>query len=396
MGRRRTQYDPLGDGETIVQQLDLSLTIVVERGSRRLVLRMSRFADHISPPQTCESLAELVLRSGAQWLREPKFSATPMELPSARWPQLAICFDPQARLGTTSEAIALLPGGRVYGSGIIIAPDGKTVARDVSLDFGYAGGGHWLLNNQKMRIPERIPGQVAVVATALGESYAHWLLDELPRLISLRREGDFPNLIAHADSEYSRTALKLANFSARLIAPARRQHLQADQLVVPALPGWIGRVSAEHIRRITDFAAPGVKSSSLSPERIYISRAVAQRRRVENESEIHTALNALGFVAIQLENLSWFDQMSLFRGAKIVVAPHGAGLANLVFSRPGTRVIECFGREYVNACFSQLAAICGLDYVPLVANGEGPWGTDPKANRRDFTVSLPELLDALD
>lgn len=356
---------------------------------------MVSLAPPISSPLACEGLAELVLRFGGQWLRAPKQGTGPMQMASARWPQLANGIDPQARLGITSEAIALVPGGRVYGSGIVIAPDGKTVARDVSLDFGRAGEGHWLLKDQKMRAPERIAGLVAVVATTLGESYAHWLLDELPRLISLRREGDFPILIAHTDSEFSRTAVKLAHCHARLIEPARRHHIQADQLVVPALPGWIGRVSAEHVRRITDFAAPWVKSSRVSPERIYLSRALAQRRRVENESEIRAALEAQGFVTVQLENLSWFDQMSLFDGAKLVVAPHGAGLANLVFSRPGTRVIECFGREYVNACFSQLADVCSLEYLPLVADGVGPCGMDPKANRRDFTVSLHALLAAL-
>jgi len=295
-----------------------------------------------------------------------------------------------------SKGIAVIEGGRVYGDGIVVAPDGTTVVRDVSLDFGHAGEGHWLLQEKKLRPAELIAGRFAVLATALGGSYAHWLLDELPRLISLREWGELPDLIAHAQAESGRSALKLAGFRGRLIEPVRRKHLQVDELIVPALPGWVGCVNAAHVQRLVDFAAPMQTSPAYAPERIYVSRALAQRRHVENESAVMVALAARGFACVQLERLSWAEQITLFRSVKIVVAPHGAGLANLVFARPGTRVIECFGRDYVNSCFAQLAEACGLNYSPMVVPGEGPWGKNPKSNRRDFTIELEALRAVLD
>ncbi len=294
-----------------------------------------------------------------------------------------------------SEAIAVIKGGRVYGDGIVLAPDGRTVVRDVSLDFGRTGEGHWLLQEKKLRPPELIAGRFAVLATALGGSYAHWLLDELPRLISLYDWGDRPDLIAHAQAECCRSALKLADFQGRLIEPVRRKHLQVDELIVPALPGWVGRVNAAHVQGLVNFTAPIQTPTAFSPERIYISRASAQRRHVENESTVMAALADRGFICVQLERLSWAEQIALFRGVKIVVAPHGAGLANLVFSRPGTRVIECFAHDYVNGCFAQLAEACGLDYTPMVVPGEGPWGTSPKSNRINFTIEIEALRAVL-
>jgi capsular polysaccharide biosynthesis protein len=143
-----------------------------------------------------------------------------------------------------------------------------------------------------------------------------------------------------------------------------------------------------------NFTAPIQTQATFTPERIYISRALAQRRHVANESALMAALAERGFTSVQLERLSWAEQITLFRGAKIVVAPHGAGLANLIFSRPGTRVIECFSHNYVNSCFAQLAEACGLDYTPLVVPEEGPWGKNPKSNRHDFTIEI-EALRAL-
>ncbi len=294
-----------------------------------------------------------------------------------------------------SEAIAVIERGRVYGDGIVLAPDGTTVVRDVSLDFGRIGAGHWLLQLKKLRPPELVRGQFAVLATALGGSYAHWLLDELPRLISLLEWGELPDLIAHAEAEYCRSALKLVDFKGRLIEPVRRKQLQVDELIVPALPGWVGCVNAAHVQRLVNFAVPIQLSPAFTPERIYISRALAQRRHVENESAVMSALAVQGFTCVQLERLSWAEQIALFRGVKLVVAPHGAGLANLVFSRPGTRVIECFARDYVNSCFAQLAEACGLDYTPMLVAGEEPWGTNPKSNRSNFTIEIEALRAVL-
>ena len=52
--------------------------------------------------------------------------------------------------------------------------------------------------------------------------------------------------------------------------------------------------------------------------------------------------------------------MQWFHGAALVVAPHGAGLSNIYFSRPGTFVIEgVCNVPHVNLCFQRLAHVLG-------------------------------------
>src|SRR5690606_29148055 len=72
-------------------------------------------------------------------------------------------------------------------------------------------------------------------------------------------------------------------------------------------------------------------------ERIYVSRTLARQRRVQNEDELVSLLERYGFAKYIPEQMPFEDQVRLFRDAKAVVAPHGAGLANLVFARPGVR-----------------------------------------------------------
>jgi len=54
------------------------------------------------------------------------------------------------------------------------------------------------------------------------------------------------------------------------------------------------------------------------------------------------------------------ETMIMFHSAIMVIAPHGAGLSNVVFSQPGTYVIEgVCNPPYVNMCFQRLSHVLG-------------------------------------
>jgi hypothetical protein len=69
-------------------------------------------------------------------------------------------------------------------------------------------------------------------------------------------------------------------------------------------------------------------------------------------------------------------------------------LANLVFCAPGTRVLELFAREYVNPCYWRLAALGGLDYRPVVAEGLGELREERTAKGTDIAVEVGAVLAA--
>ena len=47
-----------------------------------------------------------------------------------------------------------------------------------------------------------------------------------------------------------------------------------------------------------------------------------------------------GFQSLTLSKLSFIEQVKIFNSAETVVGLHGAGFANLVFCKPGTKVLE--------------------------------------------------------
>jgi capsular polysaccharide biosynthesis protein len=315
-------------------------------------------------------------------------------LPTHASDELRTFWKSNQTLEPAPDFIARLPGGRVFGPGVVLAPEGSSLARDVSTDFGKPFAEHWVRGYAKMRPPEPVAGATAVVAVALGANYCHWLLEELPRLLML---GDRAtrSVIAHRDAAFIREAFSYGGFSFRVTEAKRYSHYQCEELIVPSLVGRPGGPTPRAVRLLTEFAAPLLDRVGGRGERIYITREKAARRRVTNKTELWRHLEAHGFKQVVLEEVAWAEQINVFAQAKVIVAPHGAGLANLVFCQPGARVVELFNRAYVNPCFWRLAALKGLDYRPLIGGAGEGLACELKANREDIFADIDSVTKAL-
>jgi capsular polysaccharide biosynthesis protein len=86
--------------------------------------------------------------------------------------------------------------------------------------------------------------------------------------------------------------------------------------------------------------------------------------------EIWAQLQNRGFESVKCEKLSVQEQAEVFSSAEVVVGAHGAALTNLVFCRPGTRVVELFSPTYVNPCYRDLCVAAGLRHAAVIGNGE--------------------------
>jgi capsular polysaccharide biosynthesis protein len=128
--------------------------------------------------------------------------------------------------------------------------------------------------------------------------------------------------------------------------------------------------------------------------RLYICRSGAQRRRVVNEAEVVAYLQTLGFQCLQAERLSLHEQIRLFADAKVIVAPHGAGLTNMLFAREAV-IVEIINPAYFNLCYYRLANVLGHTYwyllgVPVVPDSPLRW-----EGEQDMAVPLDALSETL-
>jgi capsular polysaccharide biosynthesis protein len=295
--------------------------------------------------------------------------------------------------------VAEIPAGRVTGpSGAVFTSTGHLLA-DVSVELGRSPLEHSALTHDPA-LSTRESGTVVALTAAGGESYFHWLFDVLPRLGVLRRSG-VP--LSEADRYLVNTVR--APFQAetlealgipvsRVLGSDTTPDLTAERLVVPSLPGMSGNPPGWACQFLRSSFLPGVQDRPAA--RIYVSRASAGSRRVLNEPEILPVLERAGFEKVELERLPFAAQVELFANAEAVVAPHGAGLSNLVFSRPGTRVVELFSPAYVNVCYWALGEQVGAEYRYLLGEGAAPPEfVDPHHAHADLVVDPKRLERAL-
>jgi capsular polysaccharide biosynthesis protein len=131
----------------------------------------------------------------------------------------------------------------------------------------------------------------------------------------------------------------------------------------------------------------GDDATVTSGERIYITRRGATMRRLKNEDEVARYLEDRGFKRIALEKYALEDQAKLFDAARVVVAQHGAALANLVYMRSGG-VIEIFSSPDTPQYYMQYADTMGLRYAAITRNRT--W------KHADVHLPLGELKEAFD
>jgi hypothetical protein len=98
------------------------------------------------------------------------------------------------------------------------------------------------------------------------------------------------------------------------------------------------------------------------PERrLFITRGEQAGRNPANLFELVPELERRGFEQVRFEGLTVVEQSELVNSAAIVVAVHGAGMANLAFHEaPGqVKLLEITPSDHLNPCFAFMAEEAG-------------------------------------
>ncbi len=114
-------------------------------------------------------------------------------------------------------------------------------------------------------------------------------------------------------------------------------------------------------------ASAAITDDPAAPKRIYVSRLGSLKRELVNEVELEAALSARGFAIVRPETLSVREQIALFHHAETVVAPAGAALANVLFCKPGTKVVEIQPSNFIGVWVRNIALLTGADWRALFA-----------------------------
>lgn len=237
-----------------------------------------------------------------------------------------------------------------------------------------------------------------------SNNFWHWTVDTLTQLEGVeyyvRQTGIKPKLIVDPNlKSWQRDSLELLGYDEKDLIFWQDYRRTINKLIVPSfrrsydkIHGEISVAACQWLRKkmLNNFASNKDSKISFSPK-VFISRRKALGRRVNNENEVIEALKPLGFVAYVLEEMSYTEQVKLFAQAKVIIAPHGAGLTNLLFAEQPI-VLELFG-AYVGNEFANLSRSLGFKYGCLAC--AAPRG-EIRVKDGDMVVNVNELLDLLE
>ncbi|HJQ95327.1 MAG TPA: glycosyltransferase family 61 protein [Acidimicrobiia bacterium] len=375
--------------------------------------------------------------------RRPRFVATPRPMPmasSAEWvasfegavgdPSFAVIGHPEsiinqppkslhgsldpeyerAHSGEIPAAFVLtVPRGRVVGEhGAIVTPDHRLLL-DVSKPVGSLRsnmlGDHGTIPGRDeffvdAALPSRhVAGSVAVISAFVGRGYFHWLWDVLPRLGLLEEAGNsldsidwfvVPGYFAGFQIE---TLSALGIERARVISSLQHRNVEAERLLVPSLPRATGLVPTWAVDYLRRAFPPSRPSGTEFPQRIYIVRKATDHGILESEDQLTSRLKKRGFVPMAMENFTLREKAWLLGRAEAIVGPSGAGLCNIVFCQPGTKIVEIRVQPYPVMEPWDIANRCGLDFYDVLPVG---YGQSSKAMVTTGRVADDEIMATLD
>ena len=215
------------------------------------------------------------------------------------------------------------------------------------------------------------------------DNFYHWMADVLPRYdpaqfatIGTAQEapGGAVLLVPNLDVFWKWETLNiLVPDAVPRIALAGAGHVFVQRLLY--VPDVSGAGFAPHPGLLHAFdriaAALGLDQAVRPWRRIYVARSDSRNRTLANEAEVIARAERAGFTPVVLSNLSVPEQVRLFAEASHVLAPHGAGLVNVAYCRPGAKLCELQMDGYLHWAFRRLAALRGLDYGCLVGERVG-------------------------
>jgi hypothetical protein len=267
-----------------------------------------------------------------------------------------------------------IANGYIVGPGVVISPDGNAVCRDLSTSFNCAQHEHWLLNRAVVNIPlDGAYKEVHCIATLGGNSYYHWLIEEVPRIIRSIRSNPTVIYASGGLKGPLELLLRLLNYRGKLFyAKDDMLGYRFEKLHYQSLPGDSGMPDGSMIstlRRLGNLINTLEPTNQILPKKVFISRR--RSRRIINEEEIYfRILMPLGFRRIFLEDVSWVNQIKIFQHADVILGIHGAGLSNVVFMRPGTKMLEIFSSKYAHWCYWHLAEHAKVEYYACISSLE--------------------------
>ena len=261
-------------------------------------------------------------------------------------------------------------------------------------------------SKRKLKKPIALKGRILCLSlSGLERNYYHYNVEYLARHYLFKITGlEFDWVDYACETKFQKQFLKLLQIPEEKVLPdtLKGKAVTCEKLIVPGMiNNWeyyampSGRL--HHMKQYIPEWFVGVheefRFKNKKPIKVYISRSKADRRRVLNECDVIDLIVKYGFVVRHMEDLSVEEQIDLFNSANKIIAPHGAGLVNMVFCSNPCQILEIYPLNYLDSSFRILANALNFDYHCMLGEKTNLTPQDPQ--KENINVNIEKLEDWL-
>ena len=244
----------------------------------------------------------------------------------------------------------------------------------------------------------QIPRATVFVSWGGLHNYASFLLNDLPALVAAEQAGTLATHppVAPPLLPWQTQLLDLTLGGAMKPTVVAAPIVRLDEAVFHAPEAFLDVTRERILANVAVPYDPG------APKRIYVSRRAALKGQLLNEAELEAALEARGFMIVRPQEWSIRDQIILFHRAEIVVGATGVALADVLFCRPGTKVVEIqpdnLPGDWVRTLAQRIGAEARTFAAPSSPNETEVLieGLRPPASEFEWRLDLDAFLTFLD
>lgn len=213
-------------------------------------------------------------------------------------------------------------------------------------------------------------------------NYYHWLIDVLPRIFILSdkiKKNKFNNiLVPNYEKKYQIESLKCFFIKANtnFINLSKNKYLQFSNIIFSSNNSDFEFYNYDLLKKLQNKILNYIRVKKIYPkncfDKIYINRIDSNKKKdrfLINENELTLKIKKKGFKCLTLSNYSFYEQAIIFNNAKIIIGLHGAGLANILFAKKNTKIIELTTGEWPNMYY-KLSKCLKLNYKKVLCYKE--------------------------
>lgn len=266
-------------------------------------------------------------------------------------------------------------------------------------DIKFSGNNISIKTNKKNIL---IDEKVIVLSQRGFNIYGHWLIDLLPRLAFCERMlvQNVKVILPKGIPKYAFELLKYFGVEKNRIIEHdyKYETLHCKDAIIPSASRSGNDLSHIHpcignyFDRIIDNC--NLIEKDTAPY-LYLSRKGErnQMRRLINRNEVENVLDKFPFVSIQPEKLSFLEQFSLYKNAKIIIGEYGSALHNSLFGSKDLKVISLSGNHILSFIQHRLCEV--KDQQIGYVFGEAFYKKDNRT-MTDFLIDPKDLEEILE